>query len=64
MRIPTDQPLLSDGIYGSWCGAGFPVFWGLIAGDVLRIPTKSMNIRLIIKVEPPVKPLEVLKNTD
>ena len=62
LRVPTDQPLLLTAFTGAGVVLVF-VFWGLLPATTPH-PHEEYEYTNIIKVEPPVKPLEVLKNTE
>ena len=62
LRVPTDQGLL----LASFTGAGVVLvflFWGLLPSTTPH-PHEEYEYTNVIKVEPPVKPLEVLKKTE
>ena len=62
MRVPSDQPLLLTGFTGVGVVLVF-LFWGLIPSTTPH-PHDEYEYTNVVKVEPPVKPLEVLKKTE
>ena len=62
LRIPSDQTLLLT----SFTGAGVVLvflFWGLLP-ETTPHPHDEYEYSNVVKIEPPVKPLEVLKSTE
>ena len=62
LRVPADQPLLLTAFTGAGVVLVF-VFWGLLPATTPH-PHDEYEYTNVVKVEPPVKPLEVLKKTE
>jgi hypothetical protein len=62
LRVPADQPLLLTAFTGAGVVLVF-IFWGLLPATTPH-PHDEYVYTEVIKVEPPVKPLEVLKKTE
>ena len=62
LRVPADQPLLLTAFTGAGVVLVF-VFWGLLPATTPH-PHDEYEYTNVVKVEAPVKPLEVLKKTE
>ena len=62
LRVPTDQPLLLTAFTGAGVVLVF-LFWGLLPATTPH-PHDEYEYTNVIKVEPPVKPLKVLKKAE
>ena len=62
LRVPRDQPLLLTAFTGAGVVLVF-VFWGLLPATTPH-PHDEYEYTNVIKVEPPVKPLKVLKEAE
>ena len=62
MRVPSDQPLLLTAFTGVGVVLVF-VFWGLLPASTPH-PHEEYEFIHAKKTEPPVRPMEVLKNTE
>ena len=62
LRIPRDQTLLLTAFVGAGVVLVF-LFWGLLP-ETTPHPHDEYEYTNVVKIEPPVKPLEVLKNTE
>ena len=62
LRVPMDQPLLLTAFTGAGVVLVF-VFWGLLPATTPH-PHDEYEYTNVIKVEPPVKPLKVLKESE
>jgi hypothetical protein len=62
LRVPADQPLLFTAFTGAGVVLVF-IFWGLLPATTPH-PHEEYEYTNVIKVEPPVKPLKVLKETE
>ncbi len=62
LRIPSDQTLLLTAFTGAGVVLVF-LFWGLLP-ETTPHPHDEYEYSNVVKIEPPVKPLEVLKNTE
>ena len=62
LRVPTDQPLLLTAFTGAGVVLVF-IFWGLLPATTPH-PHDEYEYSNVIKVEPPVKPLKVLKKAE
>jgi hypothetical protein len=62
LRVPSDQPLLFTAFMGVGVVLVF-LFWGLLPATTPH-PHEEYEYTNVIKVEPPVKPLEVLRKTE
>ena len=62
LRVPSDQPLLLTAFTGAGVVLVF-LFWALLPATTPH-PHEEYEYTNVVKVEPPVKPLKVLDNTE